>query len=328
MRILVTGGAGFIGAHTSKALAAAGHEPIVFDNLSTGHRWAVKWGPFEYGDLLDRAALIDVMRRHRVEAVLHFAALSSVGESNIRPDVYYRTNVLGTLSVLDAMKDAGVGQIILSSSCAVYGIPEKIPIDESALTDPINPYGSSKLMAEKMLGDYARAFNLAAVALRYFNAAGADPDGDVGEEHSPETHLIPSVLQVASGIRDYVNVFGSNYKTLDGTCVRDYVHVSDLANGHVSALTSFKFGEFRSFNLSSGCGYSVNQIIDRARFITNKEINTRILNNRMGDPPVLYANSNLAKSEINWIAKRSDIDTIISDAWSWISHHRFKVVCS
>ena len=325
MRVLVTGGAGYIGSHTCKALAAAGHTPIVYDNLRTGHAWAVKWGPFEHGDINDLACLSDAMRRHRPDAVINFAALAYVGESVTRPDFYYQTNVAGMIVLLQAMRAHDVGSIVFSSSCATYGVPAGVPISEEMPQNPINPYGRTKLMAEQIMRDVCAAYGLGGIALRYFNAAGADPEGELGEEHEPETHLIPLVLQVAAGQRDHISVFGTNYDTPDGTCIRDYVHVTDLAAAHVSAVSKCKPGEFVAYNLGTGRGSSIAEVIARVRAVTGKEIAVQQGPRRPGDPPALVADAWRAKEVLGWRPAHSDIDKVISDAWAWMTIHRARL---
>ena len=268
-RILVTGGAGYIGSHVCKTLATAGYLPVVYDNLVYGHPRAVRWGPLEQGDLLDRQRLDEVIARHRPEAVLHFAAYAYVGESVEDPDKYYRNNVAVSLTLLEAMRGHGIGKLVLSCTCATYGVPRTIPIPEHHLQAPINPYGASKLMVERMLRDFEHAYGLRSVALRYFNAAGADPDTEIGEDHDPETHLIPLVLDAALGKRPSITVFGDDYDTPDGTCIRDYIHVTDLADAHVLALEYLEDGGISTaYNLGNGRGFSVRELIDCARRIT------------------------------------------------------------
>jgi UDP-arabinose 4-epimerase len=314
----VAGGAGYIGSHTCKALARAGHQPIVYDNLHTGHAWAVKWGPFVQGDLNDAALLGETLKTHKVEAVINFAALAYVGESNTEPTRYYRANVGGMITLLEAMRAYDVGSIVFSSSCATYGVPERLPIVEGMRQDPINPYGRTKLMGECILRDACAAHGLGAVALRYFNAGGADPDGELGEEHDPETHLIPLVLQAARGTRPSISVFGRDYDTPDGTCIRDYVHVTDLADAHVAALRRCKAGEFQAYNLGGGQGASIAEVIARARVLTGREIRTVDAPRRPGDPPVLVADIALARRVLDWAPKLSGIDDVIRTAWSWM----------
>jgi UDP-arabinose 4-epimerase len=317
-KVLVTGGAGYIGSHACKALAQAGHRPITYDNLVYGHHWAVQWGPFEQGDIADRERLDQVMGEYRPDAVMHFAAFAYVGESVGDPGKYYRNNVAGTLTLLEAMRDHGVGKIIFSSTCATYGEPTLVPIRESEPQSPVNPYGWSKLMVERMLQDFGRAHGLRSAALRYFNAAGADPAGEIGEEHHPETHLIPLVLDAALGRRPQITVFGDDYDTPDGTCIRDYIHVTDLAAAHVLALGSLDEQEgFSAYNLGNGAGYSVREVIDTSRRITGREIPLVVGPRRPGDPPVLVGDASRAKQELGWKPRYADLSTIVDTAWRW-----------
>ena len=315
--VLVTGGAGYIGSHACKALAAAGHTPVTYDNLIHGHEWAVKWGPLERGDVLDAARLGEVFRAHRPAAVMHFAALAYVGESVIDPAKYYRNNVTGTLTLLDAMRAAGVDRMVFSSTCATYGTPKTLPIDEDAPQSPINPYGATKLMIERVLADYAAAYGLKSGALRYFNAAGADPDGEIGEDHQPETHLIPLVLEAAAGGAPII-VLGDDYDTPDGTCIRDYVHVSDIADAHVLALDRLERGSLRAaYNLGAGVGVSVAEVIRAAVEVTGRTIAVEIGARRPGDPAALLADPALAMTDLGWMPKRKGIAPMIETAWSW-----------
>ena len=270
--VLVTGGAGYIGSHACKALARAGYLPIVYDNLSYGHEWAVKWGPFQRGDILDRTRLDEVLAKYRPDAVMHFAAFAYVGESVTDPGKYYRNNVAGSLALLEAMRDFGIPRIVFSSSCATYGLPDRFPISEDAPQRPINPYGASKLMVERMLADFESAHGLVWTALRYFNAAGADADCEIGEEHDPETHLIPLVLDAASGRRPHVTIFGTDYDTPDGTCIRDYIHVTDLAEAHVLALQASEGGTSAAYNLGNGRGFSVREVINSVERVTGLNV--------------------------------------------------------
>ena len=318
--VLVTGGAGYVGGHACKALAAAGYTPVVYDNLVKGHRWAVKWGPLEEGDLLDRARLDEVFHEHKPAAVMHFAAYSEVGESIADQGKYYRNNVLGTLTLLEAMRDHGVGHIVFSSTCAVYGEPQSTPISEGQPLNPINPYGVTKLTVARMLADFGAAHGLCSVALRYFNAAGADPDGEIGEVHEPETHLIPLVLDVALDRRPHISVFGNDYEIPDGTCVRDYIHVADLAEAHILALkTVMSQGSLPSVNLATGQGASVMAVIEAAHQVTGRPIEHRIAPRQSGDPPVLVADAELAKTVLGWSASRPSLECQIRDAWRWHS---------
>lgn len=318
MRVLVTGGAGYIGAHACKALAAAGHEPIALDNFITGHRWAVKWGPLAEVDLNDRDAVIAAFRQYRPDAVMHFAALSIVGDSVKEPDLYYRTNVSGTLNLFEAMALTGVKRFVFSSSCATYGETSEMPLTEKTPQHPLNPYGQSKLMVEQMLRDFSAAGGPGAVALRYFNAAGADPDGEIGEEHEPETHLIPLILQTAAGRRSHISVFGSDYDTPDGTCVRDYVHVMDLAAAHISALENVTPGTFETYNLGTGHGHSVREVIEAARRVTGRDFEVREAPRREGDAPLLVADASKAKAGLGWTPQYGDLDEIVRTAWHWM----------
>lgn len=316
--VLVTGGAGYVGAHGCKALAAAGYIPIAYDNLVHGHEHAVQWGPLERGDIADRDRLDAVIRQHRPAAVMHFAAFAYVGESTSDPGKYYRNNVGGTLSLLEAMRSHGIDKLVFSSTCATYGEPQLVPIREDEPQQPINPYGKSKLMVEEILGDFGRAHGLKSTVLRYFNAAGASADGEIGECHDPETHLIPLALAAASGEGPELTVFGTDYPTPDGTCVRDYVHVEDLADAHVRALELVgKSAVSGAYNLGTGSGVSVRQILDAVERVTGKAVPHRFGPRRPGDPPVLVSDVSRARAELGWVARRSDIDTIIRTAWAW-----------
>lgn len=320
MRVLVTGGAGYIGSHACKTLARAGHEAITYDNLSTGNARAIKWGPLERGDILDRGRLEAVLRTYRPDAVMHFAAFAYVGESVEDPAKYYRNNVGGALSVLDAMRACRIHKFVFSSTCATYGLPETLPIGEDHRQSPVNPYGRSKLMVEQVLSDYAQAYGLNSVVLRYFNAAGADPDLEIGEEHDPETHLIPIVLQTAAGLREYVTIFGDDYETADGTCIRDYIHVTDLAEAHVLALeTMTDSGQMRAYNLGTGYGFSVREIIAMATEVTGLPVRCQVGARRAGDPPTLIAKSQRAQHDLRWIPCCSDLKTIMATAWKWMT---------
>lgn len=318
MNILVTGGAGYIGSHACKLLAAKGHQPVTFDNLSRGHRTAVKWGPLEVGDVGDRKRVRDVLKRYRPRAVMHFAAFAYVGESVAQPMLYYRNNVAGSIALLDVLVDQGPIPVIFSSSCVTYGIPTSLPILEEHPQRPINPYGQSKLLVERMLIDAEKAYGLPWVSLRYFNAAGADPDGEIGEDHSPETHLIPSVL-IAARDNKTVQIFGGDYETPDGTCVRDYVHVVDIAEAHVLAL-EYLLAEGRSgaFNLANARGYSVREVIATAEAACGRSIATEIAARRPGDPAVLIGSAERAREKLGWEPHRSALDTQIADARKWI----------
>jgi UDP-glucose-4-epimerase GalE len=318
MNILVTGGAGYIGSHTCKLLAQRDYSPITYDNLSTGHREAVKWGPFEEGDICNRARLDEVIKQYQPSAVIHFAAYSLVGESVGSPAKYYRNNVSGTLTLLEAMRDHGIKHIVFSSSCAVYGIPNKVPIPEGHPLDPISPYGRSKMMIEYLLEDFSRAYDMKNISLRYFNAAGADVDGEIGENHNPESHLIPLVLDTALGKRSAISIYGDDYNTPDGTCIRDYIHVNDLADIHVRALNYLEQnGQSKFLNIGTGKGYSVRDIIKEARKITGKEIKEIVIDRRQGDPDILLAQVVTAEKLFGWTATQSNIENIIKTAWQW-----------
>lgn len=316
--ILVTGGAGYIGAHACKALAQADFTPVTYDNLVYGNERAIKWGPFEKGDILDGARLAEVMRRYKPFAVMHFAAFAYVGESVMDPRKYYRNNVVGTLSLLDTMRENGVDRIVFSSTCATYGIPDTVPISESTVQKPINPYGASKLMIERVLSDYGDAYGLKSMALRYFNAAGADAQAEIGESHDPETHLIPLVLDAASGKRANITVMGDDYPTPDGTCVRDYVHVTDIADAHVRALGRLgQGGQVRACNLGTGKGFSVAEVIAAAERVTGRKIQVARGDRRSGDPAQLLADARLSARELGWTARHSSLENILETAWRW-----------
>lgn len=316
--LLITGGAGYIGSHTAKALAAKGDCPVVLDNLSQGHRSFVRWGPFVEADLADRAAMERVLREHRIDGVIHFAAYASVGESMAAPGAYFRNNVANTLNLLEAMVPAGVRRLIFSSTCAVYGNPRQVPIAEDHPQEPANPYGESKLFVEKMLKWYEQAFGLGWVALRYFNAAGADPEGLLGEDHSPETHLIPLVIQAALGQRESIEIFGTDYPTPDGTAVRDYIHVNDLASAHLAAWEYLAGGgKPRAFNLGTGTGASVRQVIAEVERCGGRRVAVRECPRRPGDPPELVADAAEAGRVLGWKPEHSALSGIVRTAWAW-----------
>ena len=322
--VLVTGGAGYVGSHACKALHRAGFIPVTLDSLATGHRQAVKWGPLETGDIRDEDFVADVMMRHKTSAVLHFAALSLVGESAVKPHEYYDSNVRGTLSLVAAMRRCGVSRIVLSSTCAVYGMPGKLPIEESEPRQPINVYGRTKLAVENYLSDMAASGAIRVALLRYFNAAGADADGDIGEAHSPETHLIPLAIQAGMRTDRPVSVFGSDYPTADGTCERDYVHVDDLAEAHLQALAFLEMtGGSHAFNLGTGQPVSVRQVLRAVERVLGVKVRTIEAPRRAGDPPRLFAAPGRAERELNWIATRSDIDSIVESAARWHSSNLF-----
>lgn len=318
--VLVTGGAGYIGSHTCKALAQAGYMPAVYDNLSRGNGWAVKWGPLEVGDIMDVDRLREVLRAHKPIGVIHFAAFAYVGESVEDPLLYYRNNVGGTMALLSAMTAEGVDRLVFSSTCATYGTPATNPIREDMPQNPINPYGHSKLMVERILRDCVRAGNLDAVALRYFNAAGADAEGEIGEVHDPETHLIPLALAAAKGVAPPLTVFGDDHPTPDGTCIRDYIHVTDLADAHVRALAYVKGNAgFNVFNLGTGVGISINELIAAVRDVTGSEVPFSFGPRRAGDPAALVADPTRAREALGWQTQNSDLNSILSTAWRWIA---------
>jgi UDP-glucose-4-epimerase GalE len=315
--ILVTGGGGYVGSHACKALAAAGYTPVTYDNFIRGHRDFVKWGPLEEGDICDGEGLLAVMKKYSPHAVMHFAALALVGESITESARYFRTNADGTATLVGAMAQAGIKRLIVSGTCAVYGIPASTPIAEDAPKAPINPYGESKLRMEEIIAKAGETHGLAWTVLRYFNAAGADPDGEIGERHDPETHLIPNVLRAVAG-RQPLNIFGDDYPTPDGTCIRDYVHVSDIAAAHVAALGYLDSnpGGY-TFNLGNGTGFSVREVIAAVQRITGKQIPMTIAPRRPGDPAVLIADPSRARQILRWTPKRSSLDDQVSDAWNW-----------
>ena len=324
MTVLVTGGAGYIGSHAVKLLGQRGYRTVVYDNLIYGHREALVGGDFVEGDLHDTARLVQVLQEHQITDVMHFAAFAYVGESVQDPLKYYANNVAGTLSLLQAMRTAGVQHLIFSSTCAVYGIPQHPVLTEEHPLGPINPYGESKLFVERMLQASATAYGLRWISLRYFNAAGADPEGELGESHDPETHLIPLVLSVASGRRADVAIFGTDYDTADGTCIRDYIHVNDLADAHILALQALDTDKAQTaYNLGIGTGYSVRQVIETAAHITGRSIATRVAPRRPGDPPCLVAAADKIRSALGWQPRYADLPTIIATAWRWECQHRY-----
>lgn len=316
--ILVTGGAGYIGSHTCKALHNAGFTPVTLDNLVYGHREAVKWGPFIEGDLHDSALLETVIREHAVSAVIHFAAYAYVGESMQYPEKYFSNNVVNTLHLLNAMKSCGTAYLVFSSTCATYGIPERLPIDEQHPQNPVNPYGESKLFVERALRWYEVAHGIKSVPLRYFNAAGADAEGEIGEDHSPETHLIPLVIEAAMGVRSHVQVFGTDYPTADGTAIRDYIHVTDLGDAHVKALEYLLAGgDSVALNLGTGNGYSVKQVISAVESVSGRPVPVQLAPRRPGDPAELVANAVNANQRLGWRPKHSSLENIAATAWNW-----------
>jgi UDP-glucose-4-epimerase GalE len=318
MKILVTGGAGYIGSHACKALAAAGFEPVTYDNLSRGNRWAVKWGPLEIGDIGDAGRVREALDKHKPAAVMHFAAFAYVGESVENPNLYYQNNVCGSATLLRTVTEYKAIPVVFSSTCATYGVPEQVPIPEGHPQRPINPYGFTKYIVERILADVDHAHGLRSVSLRYFNAAGGDPDGDIGEAHTPETHLIPLVLAAA---RDgtAVTVFGDDYETPDGTCIRDYIHVSDLADAHVRALKYLLAGgETCAINLANAHGYSVMDVIRTAERVCGKPIQIKTAPRRAGDPPALIGSSERARDLLGWVPAHASLEAQIQHAWKWM----------
>lgn len=316
--ILVTGGAGYIGSHTCKALARAGYTPVVLDNLVYGHQWAVKWGPLAQGDIRDADFVDAVLEQFKPLAVMHFAAYAYVGESVTDPGKYYDNNVGGTITLLEAMRRAGCGNIVFSSTCATYGEPVASPMDETHPQNPINPYGRSKLMIENMLADYGTAYGLSHLSLRYFNAAGADPDGELGEDHDPETHLVPLAIDAALGKRPPLKVFGTDYPTPDGTCIRDYIHVTDLAGAHVLALEHLRgAGASGMLNLGTGSGNSVLEVLGAVKRAGGVAVPWESAPRREGDPQALVASAGRAAEVLGWAPQYTDIETIVGTAWRW-----------
>lgn len=318
MAVLVCGGAGYIGSHINKQLNKEGYETVVFDNLVYGHREAVKWGSFVQGDLQNTGEIEAVFQTYKIEAVFHFAAYAYVGESVENPEKYYYNNVANTLNLLHVMKKYGCTKMIFSSTCATYGEPEKVPITEDMPQRPVNPYGASKLMVERILKDYSKAYGLKFVVLRYFNAAGADPEGELGEGHDPETHLIPLILDAASGRRKEIRVFGTDYDTPDGSCIRDYIHVYDLATAHLLALHYLEQGkESNFFNLGNALGTSVFEVIEAVKRVSGKKFTVSVSDRRSGDPARLIGSSEKAQSVLGWKPVYGDIDVIVGHAWNW-----------
>ncbi len=316
--ILVTGGAGYIGSHACKALQAAGYTPVTFDSLVTGWEDAVRFGPFEKGDLLDRARLDEVFRKYRPAAVMHFAALSLVGESMENPGLYWRNNVLGSLKLVEAAVAAGCLDFVFSSTCATYGDQDGVVLDEASVQQPINAYGASKRAVEEILANFGASHGLRSVIFRYFNVAGADPEGEIGECHRPETHLIPVLLEVISCQREALSLFGTDYPTPDGTCIRDYVHVGDLVDAHILGVKWLEAGKgSRVFNLGTGTGFTVREVIAKSGAVTNRAVHVVEKPRRPGDAAMLVSGSQRAHDELGWSPKRSDLATMISDAWRW-----------
>lgn len=321
MNILIVGGAGYVGSHATRLLERAGHTIWVYDNLVAGHRGAVSKGKLIVGDLSDRELLAKTLAEKKIEAVMHFAAFALVGESVTDPAKYYRNNVVLALGLLDSMREQGVNKFVFSSTTATYGVPKIVPITEDEPQKPINPYGFTKLVIEEALADYARAYGFGYAALRYFNAAGASPDGDIGEDHKPESHLIPLVLQVALGQRDKITVFGNDYPTPDGTCIRDYVHIDDLGSAHLRALELIEPGKGIELNLGTGRGYSVREVIESCRKITGHPIPEVLGERRAGDPPELIADASRARKILDWKPKYAEIEQIVETAWRWHKGH-------
>lgn len=321
MKVLVIGGAGYVGSHTVRRLVRDGHEVFVYDNLSKGHAASVKEGQLIEGELADRKNLCRLFSELKIDAVMHFAAFALVGESVAQPAMYYQNNISATLELLEAMRESGVWRIVFSSTTATYGQPDVIPIAETTPQLPINPYGFTKLVIEHALTDYAAAYGFGAAALRYFNAAGAHPDGDIGEDHDPESHLIPIVLQTALGQRERIGIFGDDYPTPDGTCIRDYIHVDDLADAHLKALALLKPSSNLQLNLGTGHGHSVKSVIEACREVTGHPIPTTTEARRAGDPAELVADSSLAQRVLGWKPKYVDIRSIVETAWNWHQSH-------
>lgn len=322
MKVLVVGGAGYIGSHMVKMMAKAGNQVITLDNLSNGYRDAVKYGDFIEGDISDSKLLDKWFSKFGFDAVMHFASYIEVAESVQDPAKYFRNNFTNTINLLDAMVRHQIEIFIFSSTAAIFGEPEYLPIDESHTKKPINPYGKSKLMVEQALEDYEKAYGIQSVCLRYFNAAGADPIGEMGERHNPETHLIPLVLQAASGRRGSISVFGEDYPTSDGSCVRDYIHIVDLCSAHLLALNHLMAGKgSRRYNLGNGNGFSVLQVIDAVKRVTGRDFKVEHAGRREGDPATLVADSTLAKSELGWCPRYDDLNTIVKHAWNWETSH-------
>ena len=321
-KILVTGGAGYIGSHACKALAAAGFEPVVFDNLTTGHDWAVKWGPLEQGDLVDRERIFEAVAAHRPDGAIHFASSAYVGESVTNPGKYWRNNVTGAINLFDALVSSDVKAVVFSGSCTVYGMTGVDYLTEREPVAPINPYGNTKRAIEIMLGDYETAHDLRHVVLRYFNAAGCDADGETGEIHDPETHLLPLAIAAAAGSGNTLKIFGTDYPTPDGTCIRDYIHVTDLADAHVRALRRLLDGGASDiFNLGAGDGYSVREVIDTVGRIVGSPVPAVEDARRAGDPPRLVADIAHARDGLGWVPQNSSLDNIVQTAWDWYREH-------
>lgn len=321
MNIMVVGGAGYIGSHMVRTLDRAGHKVVVLDNLSTGHKSSVKSGELVIGEMQDRGLVESLLKDHEVHAVMHFAAHALVGESVENPAKYYQNNAVATLALLESMRACDVKKIVFSSTCATYGIPEVVPISEKEKQKPVNPYGFTKLICEQAMQDYADAYGLGFAALRYFNAAGASPDGDIGEDHLPESHLIPIVLEVALGKRDHITVFGDDWLTPDKTCIRDYIHVDDLGAAHLLALEKITEGQGIKVNLGTGNGFSVREVIECCREVTGKEIKEVMGQRRAGDPAELVADAGMALEVLGWDPKYKELKPIVETAWNWHQQH-------
>ena len=318
IRVLLTGGAGYIGSHTAKLLAKSGFEPVTIDNLSTGHEWAVKWGPFIEGDIADQDLVRVILAEYGIEAVIHLAACASVAESIRQPGLYFNNNVTNSFRLFEVLRESSVRHVIFSSTCATYGVPQHVPITESHPQYPVNPYGESKLMAERMLHWYGQAHGISSICLRYFNAAGADPEGELGEVHKPETHLIPLAIQAAAGTQDAISIFGTDYRTPDGTAIRDYTHVMDLARAHVLALEYlFDGGKSDVLNLGTGKGHSVLDVIHTVESVCDRRVPARLCGRRDGDPAMLVADASKAREVLGWEAAYTDLTEIVSTAWNW-----------
>lgn len=325
MRVLVTGGAGYIGSHTAKILAGAGHQPVVLDNFSSGHRWAVKWGPLVEGDLADQEVLLRTLREFEIEAVIHFAGDIQVGESVKDPRKYYWNNAVNALRLLDAVVEEGTKPVVFSSSAAVYGAPDEVPIPEDHRMQAASPYGESKIFVERALASYGEAYGLRSMALRYFNACGADAEGDLGEAHDHESHLIPLVIQAALGQRPYVEIYGTDYPTPDGTAIRDYIHVTDLAQAHVRALEYLaEGGASDALNLGTGQGHSVREVVAAVGKLCQGRVPVREAPRRAGDPPVLVADVRKARRVLGWKARHGSLDEIVESAWKWHTTQTFQ----
>ena len=321
MNILVVGGAGYIGAHMIRLLDQSGHRVVVLDNLSTGHKSAVTVGELIVGEMADAQLVETILGDHKIDAVMHFAACALVGESVSDPAKYYQNNVVAAISLLESMRRTDVKKIVFSSSCATYGIPENVPISEAETQAPVNPYGFTKLVIERALADYAHAYDFGYAALRYFNAAGASPSGEIGEDHDPESHLIPIILQVALGQREQISIYGDDWPTPDKTCVRDYIHVDDLGAAHLAALERIQLGEGIQVNLGTERGYSVLEVIEACREVTGEDIKAVVGPRRPGDPPALVADASKARDILGWTPEYQDIKAIVKTAWDWHSAH-------